>query len=196
MERIHGLKAGITAVLSALTALWGWFGWTIVLWIFLMIVDYITGSIVAIRNGKWSSKTARDGIGHKGGCIVVVLVAGAADLLISMLLSHLPGLAALPWNYSVLLCPMIVVWYSLTEMGSILENAVGLGAPAPKWLGIVIDTALDVVDDVVDKVGPEPVQEPDSAIDLASPSESTSKSQSEHEKRGKDAYPKDPKNTE
>ena len=44
---------------------------------------------------------------------------------------HLPGLGR---DYSVLVLPVILVWYIFTELGSIAENATDLGAPVPAWL--------------------------------------------------------------
>lgn len=96
------------------------------------------------------SPAARDGIWHKCGSIVVVIVAGVADLLIGTLIGHIPGVT-LPFEYTVLLCPMVVVWYTLTELGSIVENAVALGAPVPQWL----QKALAAAKDAVDKLGEE-----------------------------------------
>ena len=101
-----------------------------------------------MQKGKWSSKAARDGIFHKVGSIVVVAVAGGADLLIGMVCDHLPGVT-LPFEYTVLLCPLVVVWYTLTELGSIVESAVSLGAPVPAWL----QKALSAAKDAVDKIG-------------------------------------------
>lgn len=145
MEHVNHIKAVLSSVIAVLTALWGWFGWLVVLFFCSMAADYLTGSAAAIRNGKWSSKDARDGIWHKAGSILVVLVAGAADLLIGTMLGHLPGIT-LPWEYTVLICPIVVVWYILTELGSILENAAALGAPAPKWLAAALDRTKDAVD--------------------------------------------------
>ena len=98
-----------------------------------------------MRKGEWSSKEARDGIWHKFGSIVVVLVSGAADLLLGTIIEHIPGIV-LPFEYTVLICPVVVIWYILTELGSIVENAVALGAPCPPWLATIIDKTLDAVD--------------------------------------------------
>ncbi|WP_188886897.1 phage holin family protein, partial [Butyricicoccus faecihominis] len=87
----------------------------------------------------------RDGIFHKIGSVIVVMVAGAADLLIGAMLGHLPGVV-LPFEYTTLLCPLVVVWYTLTELGSIVENAVSLGAPVPQWLKKMLSAAKDAVD--------------------------------------------------
>ncbi|WNX85807.1 phage holin family protein [Agathobaculum sp. NTUH-O15-33] len=145
MEHINTVKAAVASALAVLTALWGWFGWLVVLFVCCMAADYLTGSAAAIRRGEWSSQVARDGIWHKTGSILVVLVAGAADLLIGTILDHLPGIA-LPFQYSVLICPIVVIWYVLTELGSILENAVALGAPAPAWLAKILAMTKDAVD--------------------------------------------------
>lgn len=124
-------KLGMTAVLAGLTALWGWFGWLILLWLACLVFDYITGSLAAARKGEWSSAAAREGIWHKLGSIVAVMVAAAADLLLSVVMTSLP---AAPLSYNSFLCPLVVVWYTLTELGSITENAVRLGAPVPDFL--------------------------------------------------------------
>lgn len=154
MEHVNWVKGTLTAAVAALTALWGWFGWVVLLFVVCMVGDYATGSAVAMRNGQWSSKAARDGIWHKAGSIVVVLVAGAADLLIGTMVSNLPGIK-LPFEYTVLFCPIVVIWYILTECGSIIENAVGLGAPCPPWLAPIIEGAKDAVDAVGKKGGAE-----------------------------------------
>lgn len=68
MENVNCFKAGVTAVFAAMTALWGWFGWLLLLWIGCMILDYFTGFGTAVKNGEWKSSTAREGIWHKVGC--------------------------------------------------------------------------------------------------------------------------------
>lgn len=145
MDHVTEWKAAVAAAVAVLTALWGWFGWVVLLYVACMAADYLSGTAAAMRRGEWSSKTARDGIWHKCGSIIVVLVAGAADALIGTLIEHLPGVT-LPFEYTVLLCPVVVIWYILTELGSIVENAVALGAPCPPWLATIIDKTLDAVD--------------------------------------------------
>ena len=99
MEKtVNQMKAAVLAAVGLLTGLWGWLGWLVVGWIVFMVLDYITGSMAAAKEGQWSSAKAREGIWHKFGMIVVVVVAGGADLLISLVLSNLPVLA-LPVPY-------------------------------------------------------------------------------------------------
>lgn len=151
MEHINTLKAAIAAVCAALTTLWGWFGWVVVAWLIFMLIDYITGSCAALRAGEWSSKIARDGIWHKLGSIVAVIVAALLDVVISRLLANVPSVE-LPFTYTVLLGPLVVVWYILTEAGSIIENVGVLGAPIPAWLTKMIAALESKVDNAGDKL--------------------------------------------
>ena len=154
MEQINGFKAALTALCAALTALWGWFGWVVVAWIGFMLIDYATGSAAALRAGEWSSKTARDGIWHKLGSVAAVIVAGILDVVIGHLLGNVPGVE-LPFTYTVLLSPLVVVWYILTEAGSIIENAGALGAPIPAWLSKMIAALEQKVDDTGNSINNE-----------------------------------------
>ena len=43
-EHINRIKAAVSVLLAALTALWGWFGWLVVGWIALLVLDWITGT--------------------------------------------------------------------------------------------------------------------------------------------------------
>ena len=147
MEHINAFKAAIAAVCAALTTLWGWVGGVVFAWIVSMIIDYLTGSAAALRAGEWSSKAARDGIWHKVGSIVAVIVAALLDVVIGHLLANVPGVE-LPFTYTVLLSPLVVIWYILTEAGSIIENAGALGAPIPVWLTKMIAALESKVDEV------------------------------------------------
>nr|WP_300167141.1 phage holin family protein [uncultured Flavonifractor sp.] len=151
MEHVNTFKAALAALCAALTALWGWFGWVVVAWIGCMLIDYATGSAAALRAGEWSSKSARDGIWHKLGSVVAVIVAAILDVVIGHLLANLPGVE-LPFAYTVLLCPLVVIWYILTEAGSIIENAGALGAPVPGWLRKMIAALEQKVEEAGDNL--------------------------------------------
>ena len=125
------IKVGIAATMAACTALWGWFGWLVLLWLGCLLLDFVTGSMAAAALGNWSSKLARQGVWHKLGSIIAVMAAAAADLLLGMVTEHVPGF---PLEYSTLLCPMVIVWYIIAELGSMMENAIRLGAPVPDFL--------------------------------------------------------------
>lgn len=132
-ERVRHFKGAVAALLGTLTALWGWFGWLALAWMGAMALDIATGMAAGAREGKWSSRTAREGLWHKAGCVAAVTAAGVLDLVMGVLLEQV-GEEGLPFSYTVLLCPLTVGWYLLTEMGSILENVGRMGAPVPGWL--------------------------------------------------------------
>lgn len=140
------VKAAIVGIFGAFGAAFGWLGWLgwlVLAWIGCMVVDYISGSSAAMKAGQWSSAQARAGIWHKAGMIVVVIVAAVADKVLAIVLANIPGL---PIDYSVLLLPMVLVWYILTELGSILENAAAMGAPVPEFLVNILDAAKEKVE--------------------------------------------------
>lgn len=146
MEKVLvGFKLFIAGIGTALTAFWGWFGWLTLLWIAAMFLDYVTGTCAAWGTGTWSSQIAKDGFRHKLGAIATVLVAGLLDLVLGLLIRNVP--VDLPFTYSVLLCPMVMLWYILTEAGSMVENAGKLGAPVPDWLCKAIASLRDKVDE-------------------------------------------------
>lgn len=146
-DHVFRWKAVMTACLGTLTALWGWFGWLVVVWAALMLADWLIGSAVAAKDGKWSSAKMRAGAWHKGGMILIVCVALVADWLIGTLLANLPGVE-LPFTYSVLLGPLVIVWYVMGELGSLAEHAVDMGAPVPGWLPEILEAGKDAVDHV------------------------------------------------
>ena len=151
MEQVNRWKGTFAAFAGTLTALWGWLGWLVLGWVFLMALDYATGSAAACKDGIWSSARAREGAWHKCGMIVTVIVAASADLLISAVLGNLP-LVELPFEYSGLICPVVLVWYIVTELGSIAENAVDMGASVPRWLLRLLAAGKDAVDGAGDKL--------------------------------------------
>ena len=145
MEHINGIKGTIAAVLGCLTALWGWFGWLVVAWVVCMLLDYATGTAAALR-------VARDGLWHKLGAVVAVLVAAILDGVIGLILANVPALT-LPFDYTVFLTVLVLVWYIMTELGSIVENIGALGAPVPAWLRKAIAALESTVDGAGDKLG-------------------------------------------
>ncbi len=134
-DRAVELKAAITALLSAAVALLGWVGIAVAIMLICMALDYITGSLAARAHGEWTSKIAREGLWHKLGEIVALLVAALADLGVSVILSTAAApLVGEGYQHRGYIVLVVAVWYIFTELGSILENAARLGAPIPEKL--------------------------------------------------------------
>ncbi|MFV0414431.1 MAG: phage holin family protein, partial [Oscillospiraceae bacterium] len=126
------VKAAIVTAAAGFTAAFGWLGWLVLAWVLCMAIDWITGSLSAAKGGEWNSKRAREGAFHKAGMIAVVLVAALADFVITVVIDFLP--VTLPFAFTGFILPLVLVWLIVTELGSILENAVTMGAPCPDFL--------------------------------------------------------------
>lgn len=141
-NQLLGIKASISAIFAALGAFLGWKGIIAVVWVVAMALDYISGTAAACRAHEWSSQTARDGLWHKGGMILVVIVAAIGDGVMAMICTNIP---ALEFDWPGLILPLVLAWYIITEFGSILENAVKMGAAVPSWLVKLLKISLTAV---------------------------------------------------
>ena len=141
-ENLVTIKAAIAAGCTALGAFLGWKGIMLVTWVIAMAMDYMTGTFAAMKSGEWSSARAREGLWHKGGMIFVVMVAGITDIIMIMIAQNIP--IGIQWPVIVL--PLVLSWYIITELGSVLENAVKMGAPVPSWLVKLMKASAKIVD--------------------------------------------------
>lgn len=148
-EKATEIKGAIAAVIAFLTALWGWLGWAILVWFVCLMLDYLSGTAAARRAGEWSSEIARDGLWHKLGEIFAVVVASLCDIALGVILAMSP--VRLPFEIGPLLTPLVLLWYIITELGSITENAGKLGAPLPSWLKKTLKQYKDILDTSQDK---------------------------------------------
>lgn len=141
-ERMLEIKAAMATFLTAMGTILGWKGIMGVVWIAVMLLDYISGTFAACKDSKWSSKAARQGLWHKAGMILVVLVAGITDSVFLVISEHLP----FDFTWRGWLLPLVLAWYIITEAGSILENSVKMGAKVPSWLVKVLKISLKTID--------------------------------------------------
>ena len=130
---IDTTKALTIGVSSFITAMFGALGWLAIIYACTIVLDYITGTLAAIKLHCWKSSVARAGIWHKIGCIITIGVAGLTDWTISVLVSNTASGTAIE-RYTTLICPIVLTWYIITELGSILENAEKLGSNIPTLL--------------------------------------------------------------
>lgn len=141
-ENLVTLKTAMVAGCTALGAFLGWKGVMLLSWVTVMALDYLSGTLAACREGQWSSAVARQGLWHKGGMILVVTVAAIADTVMVMIVDYVP--IGLQWPG--ILLPLVLAWYILTELGSILENAVKMGAKVPSWLVQLLKASVELTD--------------------------------------------------
>lgn len=141
-ENLMTVKTALAAAGTALGACLGWKGVMLMAWAAVMALDYVTGTLAACKAGQWSSATAREGLWHKGGMIAVVLVAAITDWIMVVIAAYIP----LGIQWPGILLPLVLAWYILTELGSVLENAAALGAKVPNWLIKLLKASADMVE--------------------------------------------------
>lgn len=124
------LKVGVAAIVSGLGYFLGGFDTMLKILIFLMIADYFTGVIDAIKCKELNSKVGFDGIIKK---ITMLILVGSTNLLgIAM---EIEGL-----RY------MAISFYIANETLSILENASSIGVPVPKKIKEILEQIKDESD--------------------------------------------------
>jgi len=146
-DRAKELKAAVAAVLAFFTALWGWVGWAVLIWVFCFLLDYLSGTAAAHKSGEWSSQIAREGVWHKLGEIFAVLVAALCDIALKVIVQGSGvDLAVLGFEIGPIVTPVVLLWYIFTELGSIAENAEKMGAPVPSWIKRGLKQYRDKID--------------------------------------------------
>lgn len=143
-DKATEIKAALAAIIAFFTALWGWLGWAVLIWVFCFLLDYLSGTAAARKAGEWSSDIAREGVWHKLGEIFAVLVAALCDIALRVILEG-AGLD-LGIQLGPLVTPVVLLWYIITELGSIAENAEKMGAPVPSWIKKSLKQYRDKID--------------------------------------------------
>ena len=151
-DKAAEIKAAAAALIAFGTALFGWVGWMVVLWLAAMALDYLTGTFAALYNKTWSSAAARRGLWHKLGSITAVLVAVMCDIALGVIAGKL-GDGFISVDYGCVITPIVAAWYIFTELGSVIENAAKLGAPMPDFLKKLVSGLRDAADDAGDRKG-------------------------------------------
>ena len=141
-EDLVTIKTAIVAGCTALGAFLGWKGVMLIAWVAVMALDYISGTAAACKAGEWCSGVAREGLWHKGGMIAVVAVAAIADWVMVLIARYIP--IGIQWPGIIM--PLVLAWYIITELGSILENAVKMGAKVPGWLVKLLKASANIVE--------------------------------------------------
>lgn len=120
--------------------------------IFLMIVDYISGMLASKKeavehpnNQKygWSSKKSIIGIYKKVGYILTILVAVSTDYILYTLLKGI----GIEYQTKTIFGFLVTIWFIINELLSILENAGRMGVILPKFLRSVLSEIQKDIED-------------------------------------------------
>ena len=125
------IKALITSVASALSALLGVLYIPVLLMVVCNLVDYITGLIAApYRDNGISSYKSLKGIAKKV-CMWLLVVVGA---IVDSLLAYASDIVKIEMPFSFLIACIVAIWIICNELISILENIQDTGVNLPPFL--------------------------------------------------------------
>lgn len=124
------LQIFISTVFAGLLYYLGIVSIPILMLIFAMVIDYITGMLAASYNSELSSKKGIKGIVKKVGYLALVLASMIIDWLISQGLQQIN----VDFHYSVFFAVLVTIWLIINELISILENLGSIGVPLPMFL--------------------------------------------------------------
>ena len=144
-------KVSLVAIVGGFGVAMGWYVWLLIAFAACLAIDYFTGSAAATKAGVWESSKARDGLWHKLGAIIAVGATALVDFVIGLVVNNMTAIA-IPVDYTVLISPIVIVWYTLTELGSIIENVGALGAPVPAFLRKAIKVLKNAADNAGEKL--------------------------------------------
>lgn len=134
---MNGLKTmvctGIGIVGSTVAAAFGGWDAAMITLISMMVIDYLTGVLVAgvfhnspkTENGTLESKAGWKGLCRKGVTLLIVLVAARLDIILG----------------TGFIRDAVVIGYIANEIISIIENAGLMGVPIPS----AIEKAIEVL---------------------------------------------------
>lgn len=129
------IKIFFVGLVGAISAVFGYMGVLAFILACAMCLDWITGSIYALKTHSWKSAIAREGLKGKGGIIVGVIVAGLLDALVSIILQYFVAMQ-LPFGleYNAPFLTLALIWYTVTELGSIIENIANMSGNTPPFI--------------------------------------------------------------
>ena len=126
---LNNIKLVFAAVGGVLGCIFGGFDALIYALMVFVLIDYITGVLVAVRNKKVSSEIGFKGISKKVMIFLMVAVGNVIDQYIITAGSTLRT--------------MLIMFYLSNEGISIIENAGNLGVPVPSKIKGVLEKLIE-----------------------------------------------------
>lgn len=127
---LSGVKAVLTVVISTVVSCLGGFDSVLELLLTLILSDMVSGVILAGIQHKLSSVEFRNGLTRKLLIFLGIFIAVEVDKVI---IDFLDGPIEL-LGCQVCIRTIVVVWFCIEELISILENLANIGLPFPKWV--------------------------------------------------------------
>ena len=135
MNKMNGIKAGVTTVFAFIASALGNLYIPVLLMVICNIIDYATGLMaVGSRDEKLSSYRSIKGI-IKKVCMWLLVVVGA---IVDELLKYAADVGAVKVPFTFFVACIVAIWIICSELISILENMVDIGVNLPPFLMPII----------------------------------------------------------
>ena len=126
------MKSAINSIQIAFTAFGGWLGWVLGGWdgflyalITLVVVDYLTGVMLAILEKRLSSEVGARGIFKK---VLIFALVAVGHIIDTQVITNGSAVRT-----------AVIFFYLSNEGISILENTAKIGLPIPEKLKLVLE---------------------------------------------------------
>ena len=106
----------------------------VVILVFVMAADYVTGLVSAWTHSELSSRKGLFGIVKKICYLFAIVAAMGVDWLIYSGMEQI----GVKLEYTIFFGLLVTIWFIINEIISILENLEKIGVPLPKILMTVI----------------------------------------------------------
>ena len=150
-ETMTQVKLFLTAILSYIVANLGGYDTILSLLVSLIVIDIVTGIILAFMNKKVSSTELKRGIIRKAVVFLIIYLAYRVDLCVL----ELNGEPLEILGVSLSIRTMFIVYFCIEEFVSILENVTNLGVPMPMF----VKDSLQKVSDSINTSTPKEILE-------------------------------------
>ena len=101
---------------------------SIIILIIAMVLDYISGIIKSYETNTLSSKIGAKGIIKKFSYFLVIMISFIIDFILCNYTLNEINL------YYPIVSEIIIAWFVINEVISILENVSAIGVPLPKFI--------------------------------------------------------------
>ena len=119
------LKTAFTVVLAGLSSYFGMLTQPLLVLLFAMVLDYLTGMTKAYIFSQLSSRIGVKGILKKLCYMAMVAVGAAVDYLLHGALKQ----AGIDLHIELFCGLLVTVWLIINELISVLENLASIGVP-------------------------------------------------------------------
>ncbi len=147
----NNINCTVGAVITALTAVFGWQWVLFASYLLLNFIDWITGWIKAKYKNEESSKKGLKGI-LKKSCYWILI---AVSFLFSYLITRVGTIINVNLEFVMLFGWFTLACMLINESRSIIENLVELDIEVPGFLKKGLRVTQDLIDKAIDKVIPE-----------------------------------------